>query len=142
MFSHRQLYVVIVALAVVAAGVVFVNRSGAQARRRGEGPPTQINPLRGKSRNVNTQIVPAKLRDFDTQILANANELLENGRTTFRFDTFGDEAFWGGTLQLHQAIKGANLGGVGPGISPSTALTLGLKVDVDALPQPLINKLK
>ena len=142
MFSHRQLYVVIVALAVVAAGVVFVNRSGAQAPRRGEGPPTQINPLRGKSRNVNTQIVPAKLRDFDTQILANANELLENGRTTFRFDTFGDEAFWGGTLQLHQAIKGANLGGVGPGISPSTALTLGLKVDVDALPQPLINKLK
>ena len=142
MFSHRQLYVVIVALAVVAAGVVFVNRSGAQAPRRGEGPPTQINPLRGKSRNVNTQIVPAKLRDFDTQILANANELLENGRTTFRFDTFGDEAFWGGTLQLHQAIKGANLGGVGPGISASTALTLGLKVDVDALPQPLINKLK
>ena len=142
MFSHRQLYVVIVALAVVAAGVVFVNRSGAQAPRRGEGPPTQINPLRGKSRNVNTQIVPAKLRDFDTQILANANVLLENGRTTFRFDTFGDEAFWGGTLQLHQAIKGANLGGVGPGISPSTALTLGLKVDVDALPQPLINKLK
>lgn len=83
-----------------------------------------------------------KLRNFDAQIAANANEFLEDGRNTFRFDTFGDEAFWGGALQLHQAIKGASLGGVGPGISPTTALGLGLKVDLDALPQPLINKLK
>ena len=83
-----------------------------------------------------------KLRNFDAQIIANANELLEEGRNTFRFDTFGDEVFWGGALQLHQAIKGADLGGVGAGISPSTALSLGLKVDVDALPQPLINQLK
>jgi len=50
--------------------------------------------------------------------------------------------FWGGQLQLHQAIKGAALGGVGPGISPTTALSLGLKVDLDALPQPLINRLR
>src|SRR5262249_471093 len=83
-----------------------------------------------------------KLRNFDAEISSNANELLEAGRNTFRFDTFGDEAFWGGTLQLHKAIEGANLGGVGPGISPHTALNLGLKVDVDALPQPLINRLK
>ncbi len=75
-------------------------------------------------------------------IIANANKLLEEGRNTFRFDTFGDEVFWGDALQLHQAIKGASLGGVGAGISPSTALNLGLKVDVDALPQPLINQLK
>ena len=68
--------------------------------------------------------------------------ILEEGRNTFRFDTFGDEAFWGDALQLHQAIKGASLGGVGSGISPATALSLGLKVDVDALPQPLINQVK
>src|SRR5678815_3236383 len=70
------------------------------------------------------------------------DRFLDEGRETFRFDTFGDEAFWGDALQLHQAIKGANLGGVGSGISPSTALSLGLKVDLDALPQPLINQLK
>jgi len=68
--------------------------------------------------------------------------LLEDGRQVFRFNTFGDEAFWGGALQLHQAIKGAALGGVGQGVSPNTALSLGLKVDVDALPQPLIEQLK
>lgn len=60
-----------------------------------------------------------------------------NGQQVFRFDTFGDEDFWGGTLQLHKAIEGANFGGVGPGISPNFALALGLKVDVDALPQAL-----
>jgi hypothetical protein len=65
-----------------------------------------------------------------------------NGRQIFRFDTFGDQGFWGGTLQLHKAIEGANFGGVGPGVSPNTALALGLKVDVDALPQSLQNALR
>jgi mono/diheme cytochrome c family protein/cytochrome c553 len=66
-----------------------------------------------------------------------AQQLFEKGREIFRFDTFGDEAFWGGTLQLHEAIKGARLGGVGPGVSPRTALAVGLKVDSAALPSSL-----
>src|SRR4051812_34981342 len=57
------------------------------------------------------------------------HSLFEQGKRTFRFDTFGDEAFWGDTLGLHKAIEGANLGGVGPGVSPKTALAVGLKVD-------------
>jgi hypothetical protein len=60
--------------------------------------------------------------------------LAAQGKQTFRFDTFGDQAFWGGTLHLNQAIAGAKNGGVGPGVSPKTALSVGLKVDVDALP--------
>jgi hypothetical protein len=72
----------------------------------------------------------------------NAHALFEEGRHTFRFDTFGDEAFWGDTLGLHKAIEGAKLGGVGPGVSPKTALAVGLKVDVDALPPSLIGALK
>ena len=68
---------------------------------------------------------------------ANAAQMVEEGRQTFRFATFGDEAFWGDTLHLHQAIAGANLGGAGPGVSPAQALALGLKVDVDALPRSL-----
>src|SRR5687767_14574385 len=79
---------------------------------------------------------------FDEQIDDNAEQLLSQGRQTFRFDTFGDEAFWGDMLQLHRAIEGAQFGGVGPGLSPNAALALGLKVDVDALPRPLVNKLR
>ena len=62
---------------------------------------------------------------------------IDAGRRTFRHDTFGDEAFWGDTLRLHEAIAGAANGGVGPGLSPATALELGLKVNVDALPRPV-----
>lgn len=59
------------------------------------------------------------------------------GRDIFRYETFGDEAFWGGRLGLHRAIAGAANGGEGAGVSPSGALALGLRVDVDALPTSL-----
>jgi cytochrome c peroxidase len=64
----------------------------------------------------------------------NSAKLVREGSDIFRYDTFGDERFWGDTLKLHDAIKGSTLGGVGPGVSPKTALAVGLKVDVDALP--------
>jgi hypothetical protein len=63
--------------------------------------------------------------------------VLAQGRQTFRFDTFGDEAFWGDLLNLDAAIAGKANGGVGPGLSPKQALALGLKVDVAALPVTL-----
>src|SRR4051794_33658681 len=74
--------------------------------------------------------------------LRNAAIMIAEGRQTFRFDTFGDEAFWGDTLHLHQAIEGAKNGGVGPGVSPKTALSVGLKADMDALPADLVAQIK
>ena len=67
---------------------------------------------------------------------------IEAGRQTFRFDTFGDEAFWGGVLRLHEAVEGKAHGGVGDGVSPRTALAVGLKVDVDALPKEVVDALQ
>jgi hypothetical protein len=63
--------------------------------------------------------------------------LVRQGKQTFRFDTFGDQSFWGGTLHLNKTIEGAQHGGIGPGLSPKAALALGLKVDVNALPKSL-----
>jgi hypothetical protein len=83
-----------------------------------------------------------KLLGFDKEIEQNAARMLKEGRQTFRHDTFGDEAFWGDLLKLHLAIEGAQLGGVGPGLSPRAALGLGLKVDVDALPPGLVKQLR
>jgi hypothetical protein len=71
-------------------------------------------------------------------IAQNEQRLIEEGRQTFRFDTFGDEAFWGNTLKLHRAIEGSSFGGTGAGVSPATALAVGLKVDSDALPSSLV----
>ncbi|HVQ65009.1 MAG TPA: hypothetical protein VMT78_10765, partial [Terriglobia bacterium] len=73
----------------------------------------------------------------DDVIQRNASDFMEEGRHTFRFDTFGDEAFWGDALKLHQAIAGSRFGGVGPGVSPRTALGVGLKVDSEAVPSHL-----
>jgi hypothetical protein len=70
-----------------------------------------------------------------------AVQLVSQGRQTFRFDTFGDQGFWGDTLKLHQAIEGSAHGGVGMGLSPGAALAMGLKVDVDALPSDLREQL-
>lgn len=78
----------------------------------------------------------------DQGIVANAEQMVDQGRQVFRSDTFGDNVFWGGTIKLHQAIAGAANGGVGPGVSPATALAVGMKVDLDALPSTLVSQLK
>jgi hypothetical protein len=77
--------------------------------------------------------------DFSTEL--HAVRQVREGRDTFRYATFGDEAFWGDGLGLHLAIAGDANGGVGPGVSPATALAVGLKVDVDALPRSLLRSL-
>jgi hypothetical protein len=69
-------------------------------------------------------------------------KLYEKGKRVFRFDTFGDEQFWSGALQLEKAIEGAKNGGVGPGLSPKAALGAGLKVDAAALPKSVVNAIK
>lgn len=90
---------------------------------------------------MHTGSTSAQLPPSRDAVQQNAIQLIEEGRQTFRFDTFGDEDFWGGTLKLHQAIEGAKLGGIGSGVSPKTALAAGLKVDVDALPANLLSAL-
>lgn len=64
--------------------------------------------------------------------------LINAGKEIFRFDTFDDEAFWGGVLHLDKAIAGAANGGFGNGVSPATALAVGLKVDAKALPSDIV----
>ena len=78
----------------------------------------------------------------DQRNIASGVVQILRGRKIFRFDTFGDEAFWGDTLGLHRAIAGQANGGVGAGLSPKAALELGLKVDVNALPHSLRNELR
>jgi hypothetical protein len=79
---------------------------------------------------------------LDQRQLDDALEEVERGRRIFRRDTFGNQAFWGGALRLHQAIAGRANGGVGPGLSPNSALALGLKVDANALPAELKRALR
>ena len=67
--------------------------------------------------------------------------MLNDGKEIFRYETFGDEAFWTDKLQLHKAIEGSKHGGVGDGLSPKAALAAGLKVDLAILPEILRKKI-
>lgn len=58
---------------------------------------------------------------------ARGNSLVAQGRHIFRFETFGDEAKWTDALRMHEVIAAT--------VDPTTALSVGLKVDADALPQ-------
>jgi mono/diheme cytochrome c family protein len=69
----------------------------------------------------------------DARNLAASEKLFAEGKQIFRFDTFGDEAFWGDQLRLHETVRT---------LSPRQALGLGLKVDVDALPRDLVKALR
>jgi len=73
-----------------------------------------------------------KAKRADLELLA-ATRSIEAGRQTFRHDTFGSEAFWGGQLRLHEAVLT---------LSPRQLLALGIKVDAGALPKRLVGKLK
>src|SRR5262245_16480103 len=102
-----------------------------------------------KTRHIAAMAIAALLpamagaRDFPGASSPESNALKQvgEGRDTFRYSTFGDEAFWGDGIGLHLAIAGADHGGVGPGVSPKAALAAGLKVDVTALPRPLLRAL-
>lgn len=64
--------------------------------------------------------------------------LVAQGKDIFRYDTFDDEGFWSGLLHIDKAIAGAANGGFGTGVSPLTALAVGLKVDAEALPPSVV----
>ena len=78
-----------------------------------------------------------KQNSNDIKVFRDALTMINKGRETFRYDTFGDESFWGDGIRLHLAIAGKRFGGVGSGLSPKDALALGLKIDVKALPKRL-----
>jgi hypothetical protein len=103
-------------------------------------PSLALLPLVSSLLSSSAQI-PSAAGSQSHSVELNALSKVTEGRRIFRYDTFGDQAFWGDALKLQQAIAGSNLGGVGPGVSPSTALAVGLKVDVDALPETLRHQL-
>jgi mono/diheme cytochrome c family protein len=80
----------------------------------GAAPPAQANPAAANAEP------PDVRRDDD-------------GQAVFRFDTFGDEQLWTDVLRMHEVI---------PTVDPATALAVGLKVDVDALPAGVIAALQ
>jgi mono/diheme cytochrome c family protein len=59
---------------------------------------------------------------------------LAEGRRIFRFETFGDEQFWTDTARMHEVVQTS--------VSPTTALSVGLKVDAEAIPPDVAQAIK
>ena len=57
-------------------------------------------------------------------------QLVAQGKEIFRQDTFGDEAQWTDTLRMHEVIEQK--------VTPKVALSVGLKVDSEALPAAVV----
>jgi len=112
--------VAMILLILAAVNLIYVSQRGQAQPSKGGAPSTAV----------------------DKRIDDNAQQMLAQGRQIFRYDTFGDEVYWTDQLKLHRAIEGSKFGGVGPGVSPKTALSVGLKVDMDALPSDLVDKIK
>jgi len=76
---------------------------------------------------------PALQAQQVTPSIAHAQAGLADGQSIFRYDTFGDEQLWTGVLRMPEAIAK---------VSPATALAVGLKVDVDALPHSVVKAIR
>jgi len=61
---------------------------------------------------------------------ARHGRLVQQRQQIFRLDTFGDERQWTDALRLHEVINSA--------VDPLTALSVGLKVDAEALPPAVV----
>lgn len=90
--------------------------------------------------NDNVEIRTETITKIDTLFLDPV--LVQEGKETFRHNTFGDESFWTGILHIDKAILGEENGGYGAGVSPATALSVGLKVDSEALPQAVVGAIQ
>jgi Domain of unknown function (DUF4214) len=127
--QSRAVRMVKMALVLATVGVLLVTlASPGDAHRRGD---------MGQDGGESGQAIG------EAPLTAEAQQrLVEEGKQIFRFDTFGDEVWWGETLKLHDAIQGEKFGGVGAGVSPKTALAVGLKVDMEALPAALVEQIQ
>lgn len=70
----------------------------------------------------------------DRSAAAEQAALVAQGQQIFRYDTFGDEAHWTDTLRMHEVISAA--------VDPATALSVGLKVDAEALPAAVVDGIR
>jgi hypothetical protein len=120
--SLRPVYTLAVALAAVAAAAAAPSKPAEPALPR---------HAEREARSVQPPARFVHVRSFEP--FADALRLVADGRRTFRFDTFGDEVFWGDALRLHEALTQT---------TPRQALGLGLKVDADALPGRLVAQLR
>lgn len=132
-----------IASAAVLTGALIACESSPPAMTDAQRPPLEDPSTGNTSTDITPQECPPAPQPAATESLEDrVVRMLQEGRATFRTETFGGEAFWSGKLRLHQAIAGSGNGGVGAGLGPRRALALGIKIDSTALSEDLIEQIR
>ena len=84
----------------VLAGGAFIAANSCDGSQTGGPGPGGLGKVTGTAGGA------GRLRSRDDEVVAAAAQSIVNGRKTFRFDTFGDEAFWGDTLEAAPGDRG------------------------------------
>jgi hypothetical protein len=72
----------------------------------------------------------ATYRAIHRELQTDSGEAVVRGRDVFMYDTFGNEDFFGGVLGLHTLLNG---------VAPAAAVGLGVQVDINRVPQPIVD---
>ena len=72
----------------------------------------------------------ATYRAINRELQTSSGEAVARGRDVFMYETFGNEDFFGDVLGLHTLLNG---------VPPVAAVGLGVQVDINRVPQPIVD---
>jgi mono/diheme cytochrome c family protein len=128
----RRFYSLIPAVSFVALGLVpFLTAPSVTAR--GENAAAPVALVSAHTPALASAQHPPVLGEDASPRSVTTHRTLKDGQQIFRHDTFGDEQLWTDVLRMHEVIST---------VDPATALKVGLKVDVEALPPAVIDALQ
>ena len=129
----RRVYSLVLAVPIVLLGLVESLTGPPAAAAVQQGVSAQIAPVSAHSPELSSPQDHRVRRDDDGNKEEREDRGIKDGRRIFRYDTFGDEQLWTDVLRMHEVIAT---------VPPATALAVGLKVDIEALPRGIVHALQ
>jgi mono/diheme cytochrome c family protein len=124
----RRVYSLFLAVPIVLLALLEL-RAGPPAAALEQGVLAQMAPVSAHNPELSSAEGPRLVTDAG----ARKDRGIKDGQQIFRYDTFGDEQLWTDVLRIHEVVAT---------VPPATALAVGLKVDVEALPPAVIDALR
>jgi mono/diheme cytochrome c family protein len=129
----RRVYSLVLAVPIALLGLVKSPNVPPAAAAVQQGVLAQIAPVSAHSPGLSSAQDHRLCRDDDGHKEEREDSAIKDGRRIFRYDTFGDEQLWTDVLRMHEVIAT---------VPPATALAVGLKVDIEALPPTVVDALR
>lgn len=129
----RRVYSLFLAVPIVLLALLELRAGPPAAAALEQGVLAQMAPVSAHSPEFSSAAGPRLVRDAGGDNDARKDRGIKDGQQIFRYDTFGDEQLWTDVLRMHEVVAT---------VPPATALAVGLKVDVEALPPAVIDALR